>query len=86
MKKPRVLSCLALIVCDTASDTALTHNGPTSPPWGKWWSHRPWTYSQPHAAPNEASGDLTNVEPSLYPRLPLNEASGDLKNVKQPPL
>ena len=36
--------------------------------------------------PNEASGDLTNVEPPpFYPLLPL-AASGDLTNVKQPPL
>ena len=32
-------------------------------PQSKWWSHKCWTSSSlPHAAPNEASGDLTNAE------------------------
>ena len=35
-------------------------------PQSKWWSHKCWTSSSlPHAAPNEASGDLTNAEQPL---------------------
>ena len=43
-------------------------------PQGKWWSHKCWTSSSlPHAAPNEASGDLTNAE---QPPLPLPPHGG----------
>ena len=59
----------------STSNILLTSSSLMVEPQSKWWSHKCWTSSSlPHAAPNEASGDLTNVkQPPLYPMLPLRQ-------------